>query len=159
MRNLFIVIVSLMAGVGAFASHAMARPLGGVWDMSVQELKAAYPAAVNAPGRDGQVVEMRAVTVMGIRWDRIEFRYDENQRLTRLRLFTSARTYEQMEAEMSNTMDPLWAVGSDEVGQAPARQVMLCDYGSAGVVLSFDQPSVALPKTIVASLDSGPTLR
>ncbi len=159
MRNLFIVIVSLMAGVGAVAGRAMAQPLGGVWDMSAQELKVAYPNSANAPGHNGQVVEMRAVTIMGVRWDRIEFRYDENQRLTRLRLFTTARTYEQMEAEMSNTMDPLWAVGSDEIGQAPARQVMLCDYGSDGVVLSFDQPSVALPKTIVASVDTGETLR
>ncbi len=159
MRNIFIVIVSLMAGVGAFGSHAMARPLGGVWDMSAQELKVAYPTSVSAPGHDGQMVEMRDVTVLGVRWDRIEFRYDDNQRLARLRLYTTARTYEQMEAQMSNAVDPLWTVGSDDVGQAPARQVMLCDYGFGGVVLSFDQPAVALPKTIVAALDSDATLR
>ena len=153
MRKFLPVIASLILGV--LATPALAEPLGGVWDMSAQELKVAYPAATDLAGRNGQVVEMRGVTVMGVRWDRIEFRYDENRRLTRLRLFTTDRTYEQLETQMSNAVDPLWNLGSDEIGHAPARQAMLCDYGSSGVVLSFNEPAaVALPKTITASLDT-----
>lgn len=160
MFKIFPVIASLTLGAVALATSAAAEPLNGVWDMSAQELKVAYPAAIDQPGRHGQVVEMRDVTVLGVRWSRVEFRYDENQHLTRLRLFTTERSYEQLEGQMSSAADPLWNLGSDDLGHAPARQAMLCDYGADGVVLSFDEPAaVALPKTITASLDAPGALR
>ncbi len=106
-----------------------------------------YPKAVHR-GTGGAFFEVRNTVAAGVRWSRIDARYDPLGRLVRLRLYTRAFTYEQLEAEMSKPDSPLWDIGGDGPGSRPARRVLLCDYGTS-VSLQFERPD-DLPQGIVA---------
>jgi len=157
MKKLFMVTVLLTLLFGGLCSVAEAKDLGSLWGASAEEIRAAYPAASSATTGAGEALDIRSATLGGIRWSRIQLRFDREGQLVHVRLWTQARSFEQMETDLSNGDGLLWKIGGDGPGRAPAQKVMLCDYGAAGVVLSFDQPKTALPKTVTASLDPSST--
>ena len=154
MRKAFLVTLALTAFAGLAGPAAQAQVIRSAWEASADDIKAAFPGVVAAPGINGRVIEIKAVAVGGVKWERVEFRFDAAGRLDGLKLITKARSYDQIAAELADANDPLWSIGSDDAARAPARNVMLCDYGAGGVALTFDQPQIALPKTILASLES-----
>jgi hypothetical protein len=153
MKTLFMVTILLTIFSGSIFSDAQAKDLGSLWAASAQEIRAAYPTASSAATSAGDAVEIRSATLGGVHWSRIQLRFDRDGQLAHVRLWTQARSFEQMEADLSNGDGLLWKIGGDGPGRAPAQKVMLCDYGAAGVVLSFDQPKAALAKTITAAIE------
>jgi hypothetical protein len=153
MKKLFMVTAAFTIFAAPIGGAAHAEGLGSLWAQSPEEIRAAYPTAATA--RNGSVVEIKAATLAGVRWSRVELRFDDDRQLVHMKLWTDARSYGQLESELADSNDPLWTLGSDDGNRASAQKVMLCDYGADGVALSFDQPSVALPKTITASLGAG----
>jgi hypothetical protein len=153
MKKLFMVTVLLTLLCGGLWSVAEAKDIGSLWGASADEIRAAYPAASSLATSAGDALDIRSATLGGVHWSRIQLRFDRDGQLVHVRLWTQARSFEQMEADLSNGDGLLWKIGGDGPGRAPAQKVMLCDYGAAGVVLSFDQPKAALAKTITASLE------
>ena len=142
-----VLAATLAINLAALTRTANAEHVSSVWDFGPAELKLAYPTAIS-PGKNPRFVQVKDVVIAGLHWDRVDFHFDQQQ-LVSLKLWTHARTYEQLEAELLNRNSPLWAIGSGGAGRAPARRVMICDYG-ASVALLFEQPATALPGGILA---------
>ncbi len=159
MNRIFMVTTMVTILSGAMCGAAEADGTPSLWSLSPEEIQAAYPTAAVIKIADGSGYEIKSATLGGVRWNRIQLRFDRNRQLVHMKLWTRQRSYEQMEASLADSNGDLWAIGDDAAARAAAQKVMLCDYGTSGVALSFDQPSVALPQTITASIAPEATLR
>jgi hypothetical protein len=155
MKNISLAALSLLAAT-AVALPAAGQNLFYQQHGSADPLQAAYLSGGEAPREKGSI-EAKDVNIDQVRWDRVVFRTDDRQRLVHVQLWTKAQTYAQLKARLANPNDPLWdLLDSSGVQKATASssEMMICNHGAAGVVISFDRQIAASTKVQIAELNS-----
>jgi hypothetical protein len=140
---------------------AMAFPAGGQTLLThrsgvMDPLQAAYLSAAETSLKAG-AAEAKSVEIDRVRWDRVVFRNDEGRRVVHVQLWTKAQTYAQLKARLANPTDSLWdLLDSSGIQDASAggSDMMICNHGAAGVVLSFDRSMAAPSPVLIAAAQS-----
>jgi hypothetical protein len=134
------------------ASQTLVFEQGG----SADPLRVAYLSAAE-PSREIRSVEARDVSIDQVRWDRAVFHPDNNRRLVHVQLWTRAQSYAQLRARLANPNDALWDL-LDSAGvknaSSGSNDIMICNHGASGVVLSFDRRMAAPVEVQLAELEA-----
>ena len=139
----FVLAVAAVIAFPAAGQTLLAR--GGAMD----PLQAAYLSVAEAPLRTGSA-EVKSVEIDRVHWDRAVFRNDEGRRVVHVQLWTKAQTYAQLRARLADPSDSLWELLDNsgvQSASAGGSDIVICNHGAAGVVLSFDR-SMATPSPV-----------
>ncbi len=134
------------------AGQTLLTQRGGVMD----PLQAAYLSAAEAPLKAG-AAEAKSVEIDRVRWDRVVLRNDECQPMGQVQLWTKAQSYAQLKARLADPKDSLWDLLDNsgiQNASAGGSDMMICNHGAAGVVLSFDRSMAAPSPVQIAAVQS-----
>jgi hypothetical protein len=145
-----------LAVVAVMAFPAAGQTFLAQRDGVVDPVQAVYLSAAEPPLKGG-AIEARGVEFDRVRWDRIVFHNDEGRRVVHVQLWTKTQTYAQLKARLSDPNDLLWDLLDNSGVQnasAGASDMMICNHGASGVVLSFDRSMAAPSPVQVAAVQS-----
>jgi hypothetical protein len=142
--QVFALAVLAVAAFPAAGQTLLAQSDGGM-----DPLKVAYLSAAATPLAAG-VAEAKNVEIDRVHWDRVTFHSEGGRRLVHVQLWTKAQTYAQLKARLADPNDSLWTLLDNSGVQnasAGGSDMMICNHGASGVVLSFDR-SMAAPSPV-----------
>ena len=128
-------ITMAVASLAGTRQAAAAPHLGSTY----KSVKADYAqAAVTGTANHGKVLELREVDYAGIRWDRVDFQFDAQDRLATLSLHTGTARYETVlaMAQMQSQQPDGVASTTDSVGDD--MQVRVCEGDDGAVTMTYE---------------------